>query len=97
MIITECLLGRINTKTIDVVSLDQRLDPLGVARYNGGILSVNVRKWNLVVSEPAVLLAGVVAPLDGTVRVVLRLHGQLAERGRRPAHGLAASLKKYCE
>ena len=69
--IIHCSLGRINTEAIDVVGLDQRLNPLRVAGNNGRILGVDIWKRHFGITEPAVLLAGVVAPLDGTVRVIL--------------------------
>lgn len=63
----------INTQTVDVELLNESLDPCGVCSNNRRVLGVDIGQGHLGVAKPAVLFTGRVAPLDGAVRVVLRL------------------------
>ena len=63
----------INTQTINIVRLNELLDPAVEGRSNLGILGLDVRKRDNRIAKPAVLLARGVTPVDRTIRVVLRL------------------------
>ena len=63
----------VNTKTVDAVRLHKLLDPGLVPANYVGVPRVQIRKGNLLITEPAVLLARTVAPLNATVWVVLFL------------------------
>ena len=63
----------INTQAVDVELADERLDPALIRGDDVRVLGVDVGKGDVQVAEPAVLLAGRVPPLDGAIRVVLRL------------------------
>lgn len=62
----------VDTETVDPVLLDELLYPGVVGADDCRILGVDVWKGDLGVSEPAQLLAGRVAVVDGTVLVVER-------------------------
>lgn len=68
-------LSSINPKAINVVGLDQRLDPGAIARNDGGILRVKIGQGDLRIAEPAVLLAGDVAVVNWAIRMILGLDG----------------------
>ena len=86
-IIRDRLLGCVDTKTVNVVRLNERLDPLDVAGNDCGILGVHIREWDLVITEPAVLFTGMVAPLNLTVGMVLRLNIFSGRRGNKDQEG----------
>ena len=66
-----CVLCGVDTETVDVVRLDELLDPALVPRDDGGVRGVEIRKRHVSITEPAQLLTGVVTVVDGTVRVIL--------------------------
>jgi hypothetical protein len=61
------------TQTVDAIFLDKITDPRAVTRYNSRILSIEVWERNNCVTEPTILNAGKVIPVDGAVGVILGL------------------------
>lgn len=64
------VLSRINTKAVNVVRLNKRFNPGAVTGDNGRVFRVKIREWDLFISEPALLLACCITPLNWAVRVV---------------------------
>lgn len=67
------VLGSINSKAVDVVSLNKILDPGLISRNDIWQLGIDIRKRDLGVTKPAVLLAGDVTPVNRTVGMVMGL------------------------
>ena len=82
------VLGGIDTQTVDVVRLDKILDPRLITGDDVWELGVYVGKRDFGVAEPAVLLAGRVAPVNGAVRVVLRLYLAWSDEIRNKMEGV---------
>ena len=60
----------INPKAINVIFLDEILDPVAILRNNGRVPCVNIRQRNVVVAQPAHLFTGCISPLNRTVGVI---------------------------
>ncbi len=71
------ILGGINTQSVDVVRLNKVLDPRLITGNDVWQLCVHIGERNLRVTEPAVLLAGDVAPVHRAVSVIVRLYCRL--------------------
>lgn len=74
----DCLLGSVNTKSINIVRLHEALDPCLVAGNHVRQLGVHIRERNFRVAQPAILLARDVAVIDWAVLMVMRLWSSAA-------------------
>ena len=63
----------VDAEAVDVELADERLDPVLVCGHDVGVLSLHVWEGDVGIAEPADLLAGGVAPVNGAIRVILRL------------------------
>jgi hypothetical protein len=60
----------INSKAINVIFLDEILDPVAILCNNGRVPCVNIRQRNFVVAQPALLFTGCISPLNRTEGVI---------------------------
>ena len=78
----------VDAEAVDVELADEGLDPVRVRGDDGRVLGVDIGERDVQVSEPAVLLAGRVAPVNGAVRVVLRLYLAWSDEIRNKMEGV---------
>lgn len=62
-----CEIHTINTKSINIVLLDQRLNPVAVRRYNRWVFGLHIRKRDVRIAQPAGLFTCSVAPINGAI------------------------------
>lgn len=60
----------INSQAVNGILLHKVGNPVTVLRDDSGVSCVEIRKRNYCIAQPADLLAGCVAPVNGTIRVV---------------------------
>jgi len=92
-------LRTVYTQAINAILLNEVTDPRTVSGDDGRILSVDIWESYFGVAKPAILNAGQVIPVNGAVRMILRLgkRRSLGTTMRQRTIGVTCSLNMYVE